>query len=220
MSNSTQYLVKLDGAEVATKSKKVAAIEVAEGLRAEHPTSMIEVETSTGTVVHTVKAKGAHSKPWTRTEKHDGIEVEVPAGYEVAYTRKRVGAVVARSEGKDGWLVLTESGESFDAKNTVEARDITNKLAEDYRTKREAAQLEEAAKRAEAKLARDAERQAKKEAAAAERSAKAEAREAERKAKAEAKAQAAAAKEADKAAKAAAKEAEEATEDEPAEATA
>lgn len=218
MSNSTTYLVKVDGAEVASKSKKASAIEVAEGLRSEHPTSSITVETNAGTEVHVVKVKGTHAKPWTRTETHDGIEVEVPAGYVVAYTRKRVGAVVARSEGKDGWLVLTEDGRQLEAKNTVEARELTNDMADDYRTKREAEKLADAEARAAAKTKREADRLEAKAAKEAERTQKAADREAAREAKRLAKEADAEAKRLAKEAVAAAKAAAEV--EEPAEATA
>lgn len=171
MSNSTQYLVLVGGTEVARKSKKASAIEAAEGLRSENPDATIEVTTDKGTVVHTVKMKGTHAKPWTRTETHEGIEVEVPAGYTVAYTRKRVGAVVARADDKSGYLVLTAAGDSFEAANTVEARQVTNQLAADHAKARQAEKEADAKAKAERKAQRDKER--------------AEAREAKEKAKAE-----------------------------------
>lgn len=164
MSNSTTYLVLVDGEQVATKSKKASAIEVAEGLRAERPDAAIEVQTDKGTVVHTVKMKGTHAKPWTRTETHDGIEVEVPAGYEVAYTRKRVGAVVARATDKSGWLVLTESGDSYEVTNTVQAREVTNTLAAEHAKQREADKKAEAERKAETKRQRETDRAAAREA--------------------------------------------------------
>ena len=174
MSNPTQYLVLVGGTEVARKSKKQSAIDVAEGLRAENATATIEVQTGAGTVVHTVKVKGTHAKPWTRTETHDGIEVEVPAGYEVAYTRKRVSAVVARSESKDGWLVITPA-ETFEAANTIEAREITNRLAADHAKQRAAEKAQAAKDREAAKAKREADRAAKAEAKEKEKAEKASA---------------------------------------------
>jgi hypothetical protein len=164
MSNPTTYLVLVGGTEVARKSKKASAIEFADGLRKENATDTIEVQTSAGTVVHTVKIKGTHAKPWTRTETHEGIEVEVPSGYTVAYTRKRVGAVVARADDKSGYLVLTASGDSFEAKNTVEAREITNQLAADHAKSREAEKAQAAKDREAAKAKREADRAAAREA--------------------------------------------------------
>lgn len=154
MSNPTQYLVLVGGKEVGRKSKKATAIDFAEGLRAENPDATIEVQTGAGTVVHTVKMKGTHAKPWTRTETHDGIEVEVPRGYTVAYTRKRVGAVVARADDKSGWVVLTESGDSYEVANTIEAREVTNTLAAEHAKQREAEKKAEAKRKADAKAAK------------------------------------------------------------------
>ena len=190
MPNHTSYNVLVDGTQVDSKSKKDRAIQIADGLRAENPTATIEVQTSAGTVVHTVKVKGTHAKPWTRTETHDGIEVEVPAGYEVAYTRKRVGAVVARSEAKDGWLVLTEAGDSFEAKNTIEAREITNDLAAKHAEARAAQKAADAEARAEAKAKREADRAAAKEAKEKEKADKRAAKEAAAAAEAPAEAEA------------------------------
>jgi hypothetical protein len=202
MSRNTQYLILVAGEQVDSKSKKDRAIAVAEGLRAENPEATIEVQTGSGNVVHTVKVKGTHAKPWTRTETHEGMEIEVPAGYVVSYTRKRVGAVVARSEAKDGLLVLTESGDRFEVANTKEAREVTNDLAAKHREARETDKQADKQARAEAMVKREQDR--------AEAKA---AKEAEKARKAQEKADAKAAKEA------AAAEAE-ATTDEPAEATA
>lgn len=164
MSNATTYLVLVAGTEVARKSKKQSAVDFAEGLRVENPTDTIEVHTGAGTVVHSVKVKGTHAKPWTRTETHDGMEVEVPAGFTVAYTRKRVGAVVARADDKSGWVVLTEGGDTYEVANTVEAREVTNQLAAQHREER-AAQLEADKKaKAKAKAKREADRAAAREA--------------------------------------------------------
>jgi hypothetical protein len=182
--NSTTYNVLVDGEVAAHKSKRATAVDAADALRAEHPDAVIEVKTGAGNVVHTVKMKGTHSKPWTRTETHDGIEVEVPAGYTVAYTRKRVGAVVARADDKSGWLVMTEDGQSIEAENTKEARMITNQLAADYVVKRDAEKEADKLAKAEAKAKRDAERAEAKAKADAEKAEKARLRQEAKDAKA------------------------------------
>lgn len=189
MGSSTKYNVTVNDEVVETKSKKANAVEFADNLRAENPDAVIEVRTEAGNVVHTVKATGTHAKPWTRTQTHDGIEVEVPAGFTVAYTRSRVGAVVARADDKSGWLVLTEGGDSFEAENTAQAREITNDLAAAYKTRKAEEKVAADQAKADAKAKRDA-----------ERAEKAAAKEAEKVAKAEAKAAAKAEKEAAEAA--------------------
>lgn len=180
MSQNTQYNVVMAGETVDSRSSKQAAIRLAEATALENPAETIEVTTSNGTVVHTVEpTQGKRGfRPWTRTETHEGMEVEVPEGFVVAYTRKRVGAVVARSEAKDGWLVLTVAGDQFEASNTKEAREITNDLAAKHREAAE--QAKEAAKvaKAEAKAKREADRAAAKEAKEAEKEAKRLAKEA------------------------------------------
>lgn len=177
--NATQYLVVLNGETVATKGNKQSAIRAAEAVASEHPAETVEVQTSGGKVVHTIEASQGKRgfKPWTRTETHEGMEVEVPEGYVVAYTRKRVGAVVARSEAKDGWMVITVAGDQVEAANTKEAREITNQLAADHRAQREADKKAEAERKAQAKKDREAAReQARKdkEAAKAAKASKAE----------------------------------------------
>jgi hypothetical protein len=158
MSRNTQYLVLLDGETVETKSKKDRAIQAAEALRAENSGAEIVVTTGAGNTVHVVKLKGTHAKPWTRTETHEGIEVEVPAGYTVAYTRKRVGAVVARADDKSGYLVITDTGVQTPVTNTKEAREVTNQLAADHRVEVAAKKEQDKAAKAEAKAKRDADR--------------------------------------------------------------
>jgi len=208
MSSNTSYTVFLNDEQVESKSKKDRAIAVADALRGDNPDAVIEVKTGAGTVVHTVRMKGTHSKPWTRTETHDGIEVEVPSTHTVAYTRARVGAVVARANDKSGWLVITASGDTFEAENTKEAREITNQLAADHRKVVEAEKDQAAKDRAAAKEKRDADRQAAREAKDKEKAEKAEAREKAKAEKARLAEEAKAAKEQAKADKAAAAEAE------------
>lgn len=167
-SSNTSYTVQLDGTDVAegTRSKKARAIELADQVASDNPEGTVTVVTGSGAEVYRRDAAkvGSHFRPWTRTETHDDIEVEVPEGYVVSYTRKRVGAVVARSEAKDGLLVITEAGETFEAKNTKEARMITNDLAAKRAETVAALREQEAKDRAEAKAKRDEERAAAKQA--------------------------------------------------------
>lgn len=196
MSSNTKYNVTVNGEVVETKSKKSTAVEHANALFAEDKTREIKVVTESGTEVHTLSPKTSGAKPWTRTETYDGLEIEVPAGYTVAYKRTRVGAVVARADDKSGWLVLQVDAEPIEAANTVEARQITNDLAAAYKT-RKAEEAEQAAKaKADAKAKRDAERAAAKAEKEAEKEAKRQKREADKAAKlAEKEAEAAAAAE-------------------------
>jgi len=177
MSNSTSYLVMVAGVEVAKKSKKQTAIDHAVALRVENPTDTIQVQTSAGNVVHEVPVKGTRTAPWTRTQEIPEAlkDLEVPAGYEVSYVRARVGALVARSEGKDGLIVITKGGVT-EAKNTKEAREITNQLAADYAKDREAekARLRKEVEDRKAERAKAA--QDKRDAAAKDKAEKAEAK--------------------------------------------
>jgi hypothetical protein len=182
MSNPTSYLVMVAGVEVDRKSKKATAIEKAIALRAENPSDTIEVQTGAGNVVHTVPVKGTHAKPWTRVQEHNLTDITVPAGYEVSYVRARVGALVCRAQDKSGLLVVTKD-ETFEAKNTIEAREITNKLAADYAAKREAEKAELRKEVEDRKAARAKAAQEKRDAAAKAKAEKAAQKEAEKAAK-------------------------------------
>lgn len=187
MSNNTTYSIIVNDEIVGTKSKKDRAIEVAEAQHAEDRTREVKVVTNAGTEVLVLEAKVPGAKPWTRTEDHE-LELEVPDGYTVAYTRNRVGALVARADDKSGWVVITADGVT-EVANTKEAREVTNALATAHKERR-AAELEaEKAEKAEAKAKREQ-----------ERAEKAAAKAAEKEAKAKAKAEARAAKEAEAAA--------------------
>jgi len=188
MSSNTTYEILVNDEVIDSKSKKSSAVEIAEAAHAEDTTRKVEVKTNAGNSVMVLEPKTKGARPWTRTETHDSIEVEVPEGYTVAYTRARVGAVVARADDKSGWLVITADG-STPAENTKVARELTNKLAADHKVEQEKAREAQAVAKAEAKAKRDAER------------AEAKAvKEAEKAAKAQAKADAKAAKEAEAAA--------------------
>jgi regulator of protease activity HflC (stomatin/prohibitin superfamily) len=187
MGSSTKYNVTVNDEVVETKSKKANAVEFADNLRGENPDAVIEVRTEAGTVVHTVKATGTHAKPWTRTQDHD-LDLEVPAGYTVAYTRTRVGALVARADDKSDWIVITQDGVTH-VENTTQARETTNELAAAYKTRK-----------AEEKAAADVAKAEAKEAKAKEREEKRAAKEQEKADKAAAKAAAKAEKEAAEAA--------------------
>lgn len=155
MSN-TQYTITVNGEQAATKSKKDAAVTTAEALFAEHDSeARVAVITAAGTEVHVIEAKTkqVHVKPWTR-EADNKLGIEVPEGYTVAYTRNRIGAVVARANDASGWIVVTKDGKVREAKDTVEAREITNGLAEKFAQKQAAAKEKEAAEKAAAKEAK------------------------------------------------------------------
>jgi hypothetical protein len=130
MTKNTKYSINVNGAEQATRSSKPAAVALAETLKGEG--NLVEVVTGAGTVVHTIAPVTKRAKPFTRTETPKG-EVEIPAGFEVAYQRVRVAALVLRAVDKDHtprYLVLqTTTGTSFEAANTTEARVITNAMA-------------------------------------------------------------------------------------------
>lgn len=152
MSN-TQYTVTVDGEQAATKSKKDAAVTVAETLFAEHNSeARVAVITAAGTEVHAIepKTKQVHVKPWTR-EAENKLGIDVPEGYTVAYTRNRIGAVVARANDASGWIVVTKDGKVHEAKDTIEARTITNGLAEKFAKAQAAAKEKAAAEKAAAK---------------------------------------------------------------------
>jgi hypothetical protein len=184
MSSNTQYNVVVNDETVETKSKKAQAIKAGEELFNADKTVRVSIQTSAGNEVHAFEpSTGTGAKPWTRVQEHD-LDLEVPAGYTVAYTRTRVGALVARADDKSDWIVITEDGVEH-VKNTTEARELTNALATSHKeaqaAKREAdavakaqAKSERDAKRAEAKAAKEqekADKAAAKEAAKAEKAA-------------------------------------------------
>lgn len=193
MSKNTTYEIIRNDEVIGSKSKKAQAVEAAQAFHAEDPSQEVTVRTSAGTVVETIAARGKHASPWTRTEDFD-LELDVPAGYTVAYKRNRVGALVARADDKSGWIVITEDGVT-EVANTTEAREFTNSLAAAYKVRKEQEAKEAAELKAQAKLDRE---KAREEARAA--------KEAEKAAKAEEKAAAKAQKEAEKAAADAEKE--------------
>jgi hypothetical protein len=171
--HNTTYDILVNDEVVDNKSKKSAATELAEAKHAEDTTQKVEVKTSNGTSVLVLEPKTKGARPWTRTETHDSIEVEVPEGYTVAYTRARVGAVVARADDKSGWLVITTDGNQTPAENTKVAREITNQLAADHKVEQEKARQAELIAKAEAKAKRDADRAEAKAAKEAEKAEKA-----------------------------------------------
>jgi colicin import membrane protein len=189
MSNS-EYNVVINDETVETKSKKAQAIAAGEARFNEDKSVRVSIQTGAGTEVHAFEPQGKHSKPWTRTEEHD-LDLEVPAGYTVAYKRNRVGALVARADDKSNWIVITADGVT-EVENTTQAREVTNELAAAYKTARAEAVEAAKAEKAEAKVKRDAEREEKRLAKEQEKAEKAAAKEA---AKAEKAAQAAAAAE-------------------------
>ena len=184
MSSSTTYTVFINDEATESRSKKSKAVELAEQALARNDKDAVEVRTGAGTVVwpapeaSEVVAPEAEAtasnrtKPGTRTEVPT-FEIEAPEGYEAAYTRPRVLAVVFRHETEKGdYLVIQVDGEGTvikteAASNTTEARVITNRLADEHRKAV-----------AEAKEKADAEKQAAKDKKAADKQAALEAKEA------------------------------------------
>lgn len=104
---TTQYTI-LKGAtldelaEVGTKSKRDAAIKLAEEIRKSEKLS-VRVVTGAGTVVLELKARKPQkkTKPYTRVvELPEGFEV--PANERVAYTRSRKGCAITHEFAEDG----------------------------------------------------------------------------------------------------------------------
>lgn len=150
---STQYSIMNSDEQVASKSSKPSAVKFADEQADENRGVTFTVVTGSGKVVHSVTRKpaGSHAAPWTRTDSNPKVEdLTIPRGFTTAYTRSRIPAAVARANDKSGWVVVTPAG-SFEAKDTKEAREITNRLG------------------AEAKVARDQAREADKAAAAQKR---------------------------------------------------
>lgn len=160
MSSST-YTIKNGDTEVGTKSKKSSAIEFANEQADANRGETFTVVTNAGTEVHSVTRKpaGSHAAPWTRVEATDKIELEVPKGFVAGYSRSRIPALVCRAEDKSGWLIVTPSG-NIEAKDTKEAREITNQLgaeaSEGRKVAAEQAKVDKAQAKADAKLAKEA----------------------------------------------------------------
>lgn len=156
MPSNTKYTVRdSEGADLVTKSKKAQAVAEADRLADENRGVTFTVVTSAGTEVHVAsrRAKGTHAAPWTRTDASDKIELEVPEGFEIGYVRVRIPALVCRALDKSGWVIVTPEG-NIEAKDTKEAREVTNELGR----KASQARLEakEAAKAAAAKAREEA----------------------------------------------------------------
>jgi hypothetical protein len=155
-SKNTKYTVRdSEGADLVTKSKKAQAVAEADRLADENRGVTFTVVTSAGTEVHVAsrRAKGTHAAPWTRTDASEKIELDVPEGYEVGYVRMRIPALVCRALDKSGWIVVTPEG-NIEAKDTKEAREITNELGAKAAAAR--AEAKEAAKATKAQAREDA----------------------------------------------------------------
>lgn len=159
MPSNTKYTVMNGETEVVTKSKKAQAIAAADAFADENRGSTVTVVTGAGTEVHSVtrKPKGTHAAPWTRVDASDKIELQAPAGYEISYTRVRIPAIVCRALDRTGLVVVTPE-ETFEVKDTKEARELTNRLgtaAKEARLQaREEAKAAAAQAREEAKAAK------------------------------------------------------------------
>lgn len=174
MSSNTQYNVVINDEVVETKSKKAQAIAAGQERFDADKSVRVSIQTSAGNEVHAFEPQGTHAKPWTRVQEHD-LDLEVPAGYTVAYTRTRVGALVARADDKSDWIVITEDGVEH-VENTTQARELTNALATAHkeaqaeaRAQAEVAKAEAKAEKARLKAEKDAEKAAEKERKAAEK---------------------------------------------------
>lgn len=185
MSSTTTYTVFTNDVAGESRSRKGKAVEQAEIALANDATATVEVRTSAGNVVWPEATEAEvtptedgevttsnRARPYTRTDESEALPAEVD-GYELAYTRNRVNAGVYRS-GKEYLVVqFDKAGDEImreDAANTKEAREITNRLADEHREAQEAA-------KAKAKAEKDAEKAAKlaaKEKAAADAAAEAE----------------------------------------------
>jgi hypothetical protein len=174
MSSNTTYNVVVNDEVVDTKSKKNTAIEAGQALFDADKSVRVSIQTSAGNEVHAFEPQGTHSKPWTRVQEHD-LDLEVPAGYTVAYTRTRVGALVARADDKSNWIVITEDGVTK-VENTTQAREFTNALAATHKEKQAEARAQAEIAKAEKKAAREAERAETKAAKDAEKAEKAAAK--------------------------------------------
>lgn len=199
MSSTTTYTVFVNGTEGESRSKKAKGVEQAEIALANNADALVELRTAAGNVVWTSAEDQApveaaevaattsnRTAPFTRTEDPN-FEIEAPEGYEAAYTRARIKAVVFRHLTEKGdYLVVQVDGAGEvvveeAATNTTEARVITNRLADEHRVavqkaKDEAKALKDAEKvaKAEAKAAALAEKEAEAAAAATEDEAPAE----------------------------------------------
>jgi hypothetical protein len=192
MSSTTSYTIQAESAEgvtsdIDTRSKKGAAIELAEQYLAENEGVIVRVITNAGNVVETLGEAldetpaeevvvSNRTKPWSRTVEagFDAPEVE---GFTLAYTRNRIATGVYRANDKSGWLVLdTRDGSRTEVENTKLAREITNELSAKHLTEtkaaRDAAQVEAKRVRDEAKAAKAEAKRLADEAKAAEKAAK------------------------------------------------
>lgn len=168
MSSST-YTVRNGETVVGTKSKKSSAIDLANEQADANRGVTFTVTTNAGTEVHSITRKpaGSHASPWTRTESSDKIDLVVPSGFTSSYTRSRIPALVCRANDKSGWLIVTPEG-NHEAKDTIEARQITNELGAKATEARKAAAAQAKVDKAEARATAKAEKEAAKAAAAVE----------------------------------------------------
>jgi colicin import membrane protein len=237
MTSNTTYNVNIldaDGAIMDTdsRSRKDAAITLAEKLFAENPGMTVTIVTDAGTEVQrfeveanetetpdedeveqlveagaseevVAEAVSRRAKPWTKAVTTEAFEAPEREGMTLAYVRARTATGVYRKDDKSGWVVLdTRDNTEYEVENTAQARTITNRLEAELKAKN----LEIKAAAAEAKATAKAEKAA---ARAVKLAADTEAKEARKAARAEAKAvrdaeaaQAKAEREAAKAAKA------------------
>lgn len=175
MSKNTKYTVKVNDAETESRSKKASAIEIAEQAWASDSKAVVEVVTDAGTVVWTnqeveaeveaevTEATSNRAKPYTRTDASDALP-EAVDGYELAYTRNRVRAGVYRKD--KAYLVVQFDAAGAEvlreeASNTTQAREVTNRLADEHAKAVAEAKAAEKAAKEKAKADKVAEKAAK-----------------------------------------------------------
>lgn len=143
---STKYEIKVGNDVVDSRSAKNSAISRAVEVATETGNE-VQVVTAAGTVVETVQAPVSRRRAPNYTRIENAEFAPARKGYTIAYTRPRIKtAVYRRNTGPKNdetyYLVLnTATGEESFARDTVEAREITNEIA----AKRLAAKREPAA---------------------------------------------------------------------------
>ncbi len=113
---TTPYIVKAGDEVVGTKSKKATAVELARTTLKELRVP-VSVETSTGTVVFEQKVRKQQVKTprYSRTVSlPEGFRT--PAGFRVAYDRRRKGIYIAHNAETGEYRVLDSKGKALASK--------------------------------------------------------------------------------------------------------
>jgi hypothetical protein len=127
-----RYSIQHNGAEVASRSEKPAALRFAENFALEDGET-VAVVTPTGKVVFT-RTEDADAgrepgkrrprrwitRPYTRTDRSVEAQYELPEGYDVAYSKVRSGVHVLRvTGGKEYALFSTKTGALLEGISTT-----------------------------------------------------------------------------------------------------